>query len=1033
MPTDPTQAHPPRYAPIAMSEESTVVAEFVRGTEKQPRHYQSEAQLEADFIQQLQAQQYEKIAIHTEAQLIANVRLQLERLNNIRFSDTDWQRFFAHVVARPNADRVEKTRLIQHNPIHSFQLEGESSPRNIRLIDKQQIHNNHLQVIQQYEAAADAAQGTRASRYDVTILVNGLPLVHVELKRRGVALQEAFNQIARYQRESFSAGSGFFEYVQLFVISNGTQSKYYSNSTRAAHIKAQHSSSKKSHSGHFIFTSWWTDAKNTAIIDLVDFARTFFSRHTLLNILTRYCVLDKDDNLLVMRPYQIAASEAILQRITTASHNPHLLGSQAAGGYIWHTTGSGKTLTSFKTAQLACSPTALYAGSSPVAKVIFVVDRKDLDSQTVKAYQDYDRDCVTATVNTRALQEQLEDPGAKMVVTTIQKFSRFVKSRSQHAVYAAHVVIIFDECHRSQFGQMHKDIIAKFRRYQIFGFTGTPIFLKNSRSRKRPDKLTEKRSRNTTTEALFGTRLHLYTIVNAIDDNNVLPFKIDYVKTLGTADAIEKEQVHGIDTESALLAPQRIANIVNYILTHFDQKTRRNRSYLTTDSRRIYGFNSLFATASIEAARKYYTEFARQQEKLPAQQRLKIAIIYSYAPNEDEENFSTAALDGSARDFLEAAIRDYNQLFNTRYDTSGENFFNYYTDLTQRLKNRDVDMVIVVDMFLTGFDAKTLNTLWLDKNLQMHGLIQAYSRTNRIVNAIKKFGNIVSFRNLEQQTNEALTLFGNSENTSAAIIKPYSYYNEKYRKKLNILLEKYALTQFPIASEAQKKEFVQCFGSILRLLNILTTFDEFSGNEGMSDADYQDYLTHYQELYRQWREPGAGEIATIEDDVVFEMELVKQVEVNVDYILLLVEKYLQAQTESEAKEIRQRIGRSSGASPTLHDKKDLIEQFVQTVSPSAEVNAQWNTFVAQKKAEELEQLIAAERLHSAATHTIMEHAWHVGEIKTTGTAFDAILPPMSLFDSNTSSIRQRIVDKLHAFFARFFPISSISQETINEK
>jgi len=1017
-----SQAHPPRYAPIALSEESTVVAEFVRGTEKQPRHYQSEAQLENDFIQRLQAQQYEKIAIHTEAKLIANLRHQLERLNNIRFSNKDWNDFFQHIIARPNAGVLEKTQLIQHNHIHSFQLEAESSPRNIYLLDKQHIHNNHLQVIHQYEAAADAAQSTRASRYDVTILVNGLPLVHVELKRRGVELREAFQQIQRYQRESFAAGSGLFEYVQLFVISNGAQTKYYSNTTRQAHIKAQQDGSKKNHTGHFIFTSWWADAKNNTILDLVDFASTFFARHTLLNILTRYCVLDVDNNLLVMRPYQIAASEAILQRIKTACHNPQLLGHKDAGGYIWHTTGSGKTLTSFKTAQLACDHSIIAnRGSSQVTKVIFVVDRQDLDHQTVKEYQKFDKDCVTATLNTRALQEQLENASTRIVVTTIQKLSIFVKKNAQHAIYAAHVVIIFDECHRSQFGDMHGAITAKFRRYQIFGFTGTPRFAENAHTgRKLPlQKITEKRSSPiTTTEELFGKQLHLYTISNAIADNNVLPFKVDYVSSVQAADDIKNTKVSGIDTERALLAPARVKEVVGYILQHFDQKTRRNRSYRSVDGRRVYGFNSLFATASIEAAKSYYTEFKRQQAALPESQRLKIAIIYSYAPNEDLGD--AEGLDASSRDFLESAIEDYNQMFNTTYDTSGEKFFNYYT-IAKRLKNRDLDMAIVVDMFLTGFDAKTLNTLWLDKNLKMHGLIQAFSRTNRICNSVKTFGNIVTFRDLEEEKNNALVLFGNGQDSSVAIVPPYDEQYKKYQTAIAGLLEKFPLLQFPIASEAEQKEFIQCFSRILRLLNYLTTCDEFKDNELLDDADYQNYLAHYQDIYRQWREKIQGEKADIEDDLVFELELVKQVEVNVDYILLLIEHYLATQGTPEGQNTLERIGRSIGASPTLRDKKDLIEQFVQTVSPTSDVQMQWSAFIAEKKAQELEQLIQEENLNGGVTRALMENALCDGELKTIGMDFSKILPPtVSFFSQDNTTIRQRVLDKLRAFFARFF-------------
>jgi len=650
------QNNPAHFEPIALSDESTVIAEFIRGNEVREESYQSEAQLEQDFIQCLQQQQYEYVNIRNEEQLTKNLRIQLEKLNKIRFSDNDWKRFLNQILARPNASLLEKTRLIQQNHIHSFQLEDADSPKNIYLLDKQRVHNNHLQVINQYEVSADAEQGIRASRYDVTILVNGLPLVHVELKRRGVELREAFNQINRYQRDSFS---GLFDYVQIFVISNGTQTKYYSNTTRQAQQTEQNK--KKQGNSSFAFTSWWTDAKNNAIIDLADFAKTFFARHTLLNILTRYCILDAKNTLLVMRPYQIAASEAILQRIKTATNHKQL-GTIAAGGYIWHTTGSGKTLTSFKTAQLACQ-------MSEVEKVLFVVDRKDLDQQTIIEYQKYDKESVTANKNTDALKRQLGQSSTRIVVTTIQKLSRFVKSHAKHAIYNTHVAIIFDECHRSQFGDMHKAITDKFRRYHLFGFTGTPIFLENAQTgSKRLEHIKERRSAAKTTQELFGDRLHLYTIVNAIGDKNVLPFKIDYVSTVKAAQSIDNSKVPGIDTESALLAQSRIENIVGYILQHFDNKTRRNQSYKDAYNKRQQGFNSLFATASIDAAKRYYTEFSRQQQGLPDSKRLKIALIYSFAANEEQPDGQFAdedltddalnALDKPSRDFLEDAIKD---------------------------------------------------------------------------------------------------------------------------------------------------------------------------------------------------------------------------------------------------------------------------------------------------------------------------------------------------------------------------------------
>jgi len=604
----------------------------------------------------------------------------------------------------------------------------DGTTRNIYLIDKQNIHNNALQVINQYEA-----EGTRANRYDVTILVNGLPMVHVELKRRGKDIREAFNQINRYQRDSFWGASGLFEYVQLFVISNGTLTKYYSNTVRAGHLTEQRGKGGKSKTyNSFSFTSWWADAKNQRITDLDGFTKTFFAKHALLNILTKYCVFDVDRKLLVMRPYQIVAAEQILRRIATST-NHRQLGSTAAGGYIWHTTGSGKTLTSFKAAQLA-------RALPDIDKVLFVVDRKDLDYQTMREYDRFEKGAANSNKSTAVLQRQLEDHNARIIITTIQKLSRFVARNKKHPIYDAHVVVIFDECHRSQFGDMHTEIKRVFHRYHLFGFTGTPIFAENSSTTGNPLRRT--------TEQTFGDKLHTYTIVDAINDKNVLPFRIDYINTIKASPCIKDKQVSAIDTERALLAPERISQIVEYIRDHFDQKTMRGTSY-RHDGKRLVGFNSLFATASIEAAKRYYAEFAKQQKGLPEAQRLKIGLIYSFAANEEdpdglpgEEEFETSGLDKSSRDFLEAAIRDYNALFGMNFDTSADQFQNYYKDLSQRLKTRELDMAIVVNMFLTGFDATTLNTLWVDKNLKAHGLIQAYSRTNRILNSVKAYGTL---------------------------------------------------------------------------------------------------------------------------------------------------------------------------------------------------------------------------------------------------------------------------------------------------
>jgi len=996
-------------APIALSNESTVVAEFEQPSELREAHYQSEAQLERSFIEQLKLQAYAYLRINNEAELVANLRQQLERLNKITFSNAEWQQFFHERIASSNDGIREKTTRIQEDHIQLLQRK-DGSKKNIYLIDKKNIHNNHLQVINQYEST-----GSRSTRYDVTILVNGLPLVHVELKRRGVDIREAFNQIERYQRDSFWAGCGLFEYVQLFVISNGTLTKYYSNTVRLGHINERHGKRNAARSAaSFAFTSWWADAKNRPILDLMDFAKTFFARHTLLNVLTKYCVFDTKRKLLVMRPYQIVAAESILQRIATSTYYQQL-GSPKAGGYIWHTTGSGKTLTSFKTAQLVFE-------QSKIQKVLFVVDRKDLDHQTMEEYNRFEEGAANSNASTRILQKQLENPDARLIVTTIQKLSRFVAAHKNHPVYDVHVVVIFDECHRSQFGDMHAAISKRFRRHHLFGFTGTPIFTDNAKTGGSP--------LLRTTEQIFGDRLHTYTIVDAISDKNVLPFRIDYINTIKTAPNVRDKQVSAIDTERALLSSERIEQVVRYVLEHFDQKTRRNTSYLAHD-KRLRGFNSLFATASIDAAKRYYNEFTRQQQTLPPARRLKIALIYSFAANEEpedgllaEEAFETDALDASSRDFLDAAIQDYNRLFNTSFDTSALKFENYYKDLSKRLKDRELDMVIVVNMFLTGFDATTLNTLWVDKNLRSHGLVQAYSRTNRILNTVKTYGNIVSFRNLEQTTNDALTLFGNKEAKGIALLKPYADYYDEYIKKVAELLKNFPLPLVQtIMGETAQKSFIRLFGAILRLKNILVSFDDFSGNEILSERDFQDYQSFYIDLYRVMRTNAAGEKETINDDVVFEIELIKQVEINVDYILLLVERYLESRGED--KEIRAVITRNINASPSLRNKKDLIEKFVDTVSITAKVDEAWAAFIAKRKAEELNGIIADEHLKPDETHTFMENAFRDGGVSSAGTAISKILPPVSLFakDRRYALKKQTVLDKLSAFFERYFGLA----------
>ncbi len=1003
-----TDGSAPRYEPIAVSSESTVVAEFLAD----PSHefgYQSEAELERGFIALLEEQAYEYLPLTSEEGLIANLRVQLEALNSIEFSDAEWERFFTERIAGAKDGPVEKTIRLQEDHVQLLRRD-DGSTKNVALIDKANVHNNRLQVINQYEVA-----GKYANRYDVTILVNGLPLVHVEIKRRGVDIREAFNQIDRYQRDSFWAGSGLFEYVQLFVITNGTLTKYYSNTVRTQHLgeRAGGKRARKT-SNSFDFTSWWADATNKPIEDLTGFARTFFAKHTLLNILTRYCVLTADRMLLVMRPYQIVATEQILRRIEVAT-NYKQWGTVAGGGYVWHTTGSGKTLTSFKTAQLASAlPT--------VEKVLFVVDRKDLDYQTMQEYDRFQKGAANSNTSTRILKQQLEDPGARIIITTIQKLSTFIAGNKGHTIYDGHVVVIFDECHRSQFGDMHTAITKAFKRYHLFGFTGTPIFAANSASGGNPQLRT--------TEQAFGDKLHTYTIVDAVTDKNVLPFRIDYVNTVKMPDAIADKQVSAIDKENALLAPERIEQIVAYILEHFDQKTKR-ASHYSLAGKRVRGFNSLLATASIDAARRYYNQFYLQQKELPPDQRLKVGLIYSFAPNQAlgddllaEEDFDTDALGFDAREFLEHAIQDYNDLFGTSFDTTSDKFQNYYKDLSLRLKNRDIDLVIVVNMFLTGFDATTLNTLWVDKNLRAHGLIQAYSRTNRILNSVKTFGNVVSFRDLEQETNDAIALFGNKDARGIVLLKPYAEYYDEYAIRVAELQADYPLGQ-PIVGETAQKAFIALFGAILRLRNILGSFDDFAGNEILTPRAMQDYQSVYLNLYQDFRTQRDAEKEPILDEVVFEIELIKQVEINVDYILMLVEQYRDAKGDGDDKEIRAAIDRAVSSSPSLRNKKDLIEAFVDSLSATAEVDQAWAAFVAAKRAEELDRIITAEGLDPDATRSFVDAAFRDGAVQPTGTAITKILPPVSRFGQSGGHAAKKasVLAKLGAFFDRFFGLS----------
>ena len=1075
----------PFFNIVAETNENTVVTAY-EPVKVRADQYQSEAALEKEFIRMLCDQGYEYLSIHSEKDLIQNLRTKLEELNHYQFTDHEWQQFFHSAVANPNEHIVEKTRKIQEDNVQVLRRDDGSS-KNITLIDKQNIHNNRLQVINQYKVNAGKAgregapghvvgkedgaclpdrQASYDNRYDVTVLVNGLPLVHIELKRRGVAIREAFNQIHRYERDSFWAGCGLYEYVQIFVISNGTHTKYYSNSTSFNAIKdAKAAKGKKGKtSNSFEFTSFWADANNRVIPDLIDFTKTFFAKHAILNILTKYCIFTSENMLMVMRPYQITATERIINRIEIANTYKKY-GSIEGGGYIWHTTGSGKTLTSFKTAR--------QASYLPfIDKVLFVVDRKDLDYQTMKEYDRFEKGAANSNTSTAVLKKQLENPNARIIITTIQKLATFIKKNPGHEVYQKHVVIIFDECHRSQFGDMHTAIVKNFKNYHLFGFTGTPIFSVNAGRAKNPAFFT--------TAQTFGDRLHTYTIVDAINDKNVLPFRVDYIKTMEAEEDIDDEPVRDINREQAMMAPERISLVTKYILDHFDRKTYRgdktyvyntlmNVSEVASADRgaveeikkkqRVSGFNSIFAVASVPMAKLYYEEFKRQMAADPTK-KLRIATIFSYGANEeesdlpdgkaggilDEENSEdTSALDTPSRDFLENAIKDYNDLFHTNYDTSGDKFQNYYKDVSLRMKNKELDLLIVVNMFLTGFDATTLNTLWVDKNLMMHGLIQAFSRTNRILNSIKAFGNIVCFRNLQKRVDRAISLFGDKNAGGIVLLKRFKdyYYGYEsvdgkpmpgYADMMEELEEKFPLSEPQIVGEQHQKDFITLFGAILRMRNLLSSFDEFAGKERITERDLQDYLGRYQDLRDEWkRKREQGESTDITDDIVFEVELIKQIEINIDYILMLVKTY--HDTHGEDKEVLITINKAIDAGPELRSKKELIKTFIAGINEVDDIMAAWNDYVAGKREEDLENLIKEEKLKPEETRKFLENAFRDGAIKTSGTDIDKLMPPVSRFaGGKRAEKKQGVIGKLKSFFEKYFGIggaASFTEESLS--
>lgn len=1034
---------------VAATSENTVVTEYEPVTARSDS-YQSEAALEKEFIRMLGEQGYTYLPIHSESNLISNLRSQLQELNHYEFTDAEWDRFFSNAIANPAEHIVEKTCKIQEDYVQVLKRD-DGSTLNISLIDKANIHNNRLQVVNQYEVSQDDG-AKHDNRYDVSILVNGLPLVHVELKRRGVPIREAFNQINRYQRDSFWAGSGLYEYVQIFVISNGTNTKYYSNSTRFNAIKdanAKHTKREKT-SNSFEFTSFWADANNKIIPDLIDFTKTFFAKHTLLNILTKYCIFTSENMLMVMRPYQITATERILNRIEIAN-NYKKYGTVEGGGYIWHTTGSGKTLTSFKTARLASQ-------LDYIDKVLFVVDRKDLDYQTMKEYDRFEKGAANSNTSSAVLERQLRDPNAKIIITTIQKLSAFIKKFKNHPAYSMRVVLIFDECHRSQFGDMHAAIVKSFKKYHIFGFTGTPIFASNTGAVKIPQFFT--------TTQTFGDQLHAYTIVDAINDKNVLPFRVDYIKTMDTNADIDDEEVWDIDRKKALDAPERISLVTDYILTHFDQKTYRgDKSYEMSvlqnisevssakqgaieeikNKQRMNGFNSIFAVSSVPAAMKYYAEFKRQMDADPTK-ALKIAVIYSYGANEaesdgilDEENSDdTSGLDQTSRDFLDDAIRDYNLMFHTNYSTDGERFQSYYKDVSLRMKNKELDLLIVVNMFLTGFDATTLNTLWVDKNLKMHGLIQAFSRTNRILNSIKTFGNIVCFRNLQKRVDDAISLFGDKDAGGVVLLKKFDdYYNgyedaagklqPGYRDMIDELETKFPLSEPEIKSEKEQKDFIMLFGAVLKMRNLLLSFDDFKGKELISERDMQDYLGRYQDLRDEWKRRRENDLskADITDDIVFEIELIRQIEINIDYILTLVVKYHEGHCKD--KEVLVTIRKAVDASPELRSKKMLIENFIASLGEGSNVMNDWQGYVSEAREKELKQIVDEEKLKEPETRKFIENAFREGEIRTIGTDIDNLMPPVSRFSAGgqREKKKQNVVDKLKGFFNRFSGIGGM--------
>ncbi|EHC2329482.1 TPA: HsdR family type I site-specific deoxyribonuclease [Escherichia coli] len=1024
---------------IAETSNFIVLDKYIKA-EQTGDSYQSESDLERELIQDLQNQGYEFISVKSQSAMLANVREQLQSLNGVVFNDSEWRRFTEQYLDNPGDGILDKTRKIHIDYICDFIFDN-GRLENIYLIDKKNLMRNKVQIIRQFEQA-----GSHSNRYDVTILVNGLPLVQIELKKRGVAIREAFNQIHRYSKESFNSENSLFKYLQLFVISNGTDTRYFANTT-------------KRDKNSFDFTMNWAKSDNTLIKDLKDFTATFFQKHTLLNVLVNYSVFDSSQTLLVMRPYQIAATERILWKIKS-SFTAKNWSKPESGGYIWHTTGSGKTLTSFKAARLATE-------LDFIDKVFFVVDRKDLDYQTMKEYQRFSPDSVNGSENTAGLKRNLDKDDNKIIVTTIQKLNNLMKAESDLPVYNQQVVFIFDECHRSQFGEAQKNLKKKFRRYYQFGFTGTPVFPENA-------------SGSETTASVFGRELHSYVITDAIRDEKVLKFKVDYNDVRPQFKSLETEtdekKLSAAENQQAFLHPMRIQEITQYILNNFRQKTHR-----TFPGSR--GFNAMLAVSSVDAAKVYYATFKRLQEeaanKSANYKPLRIATIFSFAANEEQnaigeisdETFDTGAMDSSAKEFLDAAIREYNDHFQMNFSTDSKDFQNYYRDLAQRVKNQDVDLLIVVGMFLTGFDAPTLNTLFVDKNLRFHGLMQAFSRTNRIYDATKTFGNIVTFRNLEQATIDAITLFGDKNTRNVVLEKSYAEYMEGFtdaatgEAKRGFMAVVSELEQrFPapasIESEKEKKDFVKLFGEYLRAENVLQNYDEFATLKALQQIDLsdpvavekfkaehyvddekfaelqmirlpaerkiQDYRSAYNDI-RDWqhreKEADKKEKSTTDwDDVVFEVDLLKSQEINLDYILgLIFEHSRQNKSKDEMTVEVKRLIRSSLGNRA---KEGLVVDFIQQTNlddlpDKASIIDTFFTFAQREQQREADALIKEENLNEEAARRYIRTSLKREYATENGTELNETLPKLSPLNPQYKTKKQTVFQKISAFIEKF--------------